>query len=289
MKTRLYSALLIAASIACGCQEMEENPAEMPVAFTASVREMSAVETAGTKGALWNESGSDKPLSDYTDKFYVSAWNTANDNSAIPTGMEVNYANGIWQPKSKYFWVENVEKTIFAYANLPASGYGVNCNSKKNLRFTLVVPENASEQTDILLGAYTGISNEGCADIHFVHPLTSVKFKEGVIAGGLAITRLALTGVAATGNIYLYPDGSLSDWTVNNYDMSVNQSSESNLIDGDGSIGEPFLLIPQDLEENPVRVVVTFSDGSVVITSLNSGEWLSGTTYTYSIDYDNPD
>ena len=288
MKSRLYTSLLIAASIACGCQGMEEI-SEMPVRFTASVQQMSAAETDGTKGTLWNESGSDKPLSDYTNKFYVSVWNNVKGSSAIPTGTEVNYANDIWQPKSKYFWVENVEKTVFAYANTPASGCGVLCNSKNNLSMTLVVPETADAQTDILLGAYTGISDKGCADIHFVHPLTSVRFKKGVIAGGVAITRLSITKVAYSGNIKLYPDGSLSSWTVSDYDKSVSQSKESGLVAGDGSIGEPFLLIPQDLVENPVRVVLELSDGNVVTTSLKSGKWLPGTAYTYTIDYDNPD
>lgn len=287
MKNILLSTLCVVASIACGCQTVIDVPEELPVSFSASVQEMTKGEAEQTKGSLWNETGTTKKLSEYTDKFRVSVWNNKNGASAIPTGTVVSYSGGEWQTANKYFWVENVEKTVFAYANLPESGSSVLCNSKAKLQLSYNVPETADKQTDILLGAYVGKSVEGRADLHFGHPLTSIKFKAGTIAGGVTVNKLSLVKVAASGVITLNPDGTLSDWNVNKYDKTVTQSKNGGL--GTSSIGEPFLLIPQDLTANPVRVVLELSDGNIVTSTLSTGKWLAGTTYTYTIDYDNPE
>lgn len=206
----------------------------------------------------------------------------------------------------EYIWKKNEVKTFYAYANLPAGEAATVASADatgQTLEYT--VPATASAQTDILLGYYYGqgktgspAEQTGTAGIVFQHPLTAVRFIYGTITGNPDIRSIRLDGVAQRGTATMspvedHPESATIEWSgVDAYTHTVSQTKESGLPVASSVpklIGEPFLLIPQDVAANHVTVTVTFTNSTSVSATIPaaslSGKWDAGKVNTYTINY----
>lgn len=207
----------------------------------------------------------------------------------------------------EYIWKKNEVKTFYAYANLPAGEAATVASADatgQTLEYT--VPATASAQTDILLGYYYGqgktgspAEQTGTAGIVFQHPLTAVRFIYGTITDNPDIRSIRLDGVAQRGTATMspvedHPESATIEWSgVDAYTHTVSQTKESGLPVASSVpklIGEPFLLIPQDVAANHVTVTVTFTNSTSVSATIPaaspSGKWDAGKTNTYTINFD---
>ena len=199
-----------------------------------------------------------------------------------------------------YRWKSSKDYQFFGYANLPSSSDVASAaiaSDGVTLTYT-AVPENAAYQNDILLGAsYSNDASKGEAKMTFFHPLAEVVFKLGSISGtSVKITGITLDGVYKSGTVVcdgdeqpIYNDelGCYAfTWDPTNTTGQVSQTIDSDIVSGD-VIGVPFMLIPQEFTSSkPLTITVNaVVDGNAKIfaTTLNSGSWLSGKKYTYTI------
>ena len=244
---------------------------------------------AGTKATLQTASVS---------SFYAMGFNGAqewfpNDSS---TPQQVN----VGQTYSNYIWVDGASYNFFAYTNMPASTDvaeasitedGVSLNYK-------AMPDGAADQNDILLGRYCGNGKgAGTAEMTFYHPMTAVIFKVGTLDASItAVKSISIDGVYASGSTTLATGTGTPTftWTPGSDVKTVSQAINS--LPGEGAlIGVPFVLIPQNLASKNVTVnmTVTTASGDILLTTtLDSGSWEAGKTYTYKVNYmtgPNPD
>ena len=245
--------------------------------------------------------------------FQVTAWNS-DGSRFIPTPEDeleegtINYTDLRWTlDGTAPLWKDADVKTFFAYTNLP-EGASVTCESEASHTFSYTsLQTDAAAQKDALLGYYQGDGDrdgdgkpDGVAKIQFIHPLTAVVFVQGEFERVTAIKNLSIEGVYDGGKAvvtYSYnSDGSL----VPSFDWGTSRSGKTNVTQTvpnsgalpgqDKQIGEPFILIPQDLTANEVTIkAVVTVDGSsdrTVQTKLSTGNWKEGMTNIYTLGYD---
>ena len=279
MKRKTPYIFAMCALALAGCQERIVPEEGLPIRFA-----ISSAENV-TKGELINTDGSDKALADKGVKsFKASAYNGSN---ALFSNQDVTYASGKWSTANTYYWPQATSLTFLAYANLPEGQTATIATTGVSKAHT--VPSEASAQKDILFGHYQGNGcGTGTAEIHFEHPLTAVRFLRGDIDASLVIKSISIKGVAASGTATMDSNGTVSWSDLGAYTHTVSQTKADGLGE-DGTtklIGEPFIIIPQDLAVNKVRVNVTFTDGTMFEASISSGEWQAGKTNTYTLNID---
>lgn len=245
-----------------------------------------------TKGTLVNTDGSDKALSEFADaigkKFAVRAFEGSGSTPIIT--QDVEWKTDKWVGNPVAYWPQATSLTFLAYANMPASTIATADFSASDITLNyLAVPEDATAQKDILLGHYQGNGGStGTAQIHFEHPLTAVRFLRGDIDASLVIKSISISGVASSGTATMDVSGAITWSGVSGYTHTVSQTKADGLGE-DGTtklIGEPFIIIPQNVAVNTVKVNVTFTDGTAVEATIASGEWLAGKTNTYMLNID---
>ena len=260
-----------------GCQKSIGLEEGLPIRFALSAEN-------GTKGELINTDGSDKALADKdVTSFKASAYN---GSSPLFSNEAVNYSAGRWLTATTYYWPQNTVLTFLAYTNLPEGQTATIAATGVSTVHT--VPAEASAQKDILLGHYKGNGGgTGTAAIRFEHPMTAVRFLRGYISESIGIRSISIKGVTASGTATMDPDGTVSWSALGAYTHTVSQTKAGGLsVDGTTKlIGEPFIIIPQNVAVNDVKVNVTFTDGTAVEAPIASGDWLAGKTNTYTLDY----
>ncbi len=216
----------------------------------------------------------------------------------------------------EYIWKESESvKTFYAYANLPPSDASVTLTGKcEGQVLTYTVAADASVQTDILMGYYSGdgttgpdeeAKRTGTADIHFYHPLTAVTFKAGSIDGIKSIDDISISGIYGSGTATMDANtvGSAEadkdnrkvekafTWSDCAGSITVSQSVSTAGVPASGTeLGEAFLIIPQTFDDKSrarICVTLTLDDGSscTLYSPLVSTEWLAGHSYCYTIGY----
>lgn len=195
------------------------------------------------------------------------------------------------QAYEEYEWTTGKSYTFYGYANLPDSGMEASVDYSG---VSLTCTDVSAIQSDPLLGSYSGNGNNlGTAALEFYHPMTTVIFKSifGLYGGKESeykykIHNMSLTGVHKTGSTKLSSSGSGS-WVTEGI-TAVSQAVEATLEDG-SPIGEPFLLIPQDLSTDAVLLTMTSTSngGNYAYhrTTLNTGSWQAGYKYIYSMAF----
>ena len=186
-----------------------------------------------------------------------------------------------------YKWKLGDSKTFYAYSNnLPTSGATATiASSGVTLTYT-AIPTEASAQTDVTLGRYSGNGdNKGTAAMTFYHPLAQVVFKMGDMAGVSKIDKIEIKGVYNAGTTTLSTSTTVSSgvaqfsWTGISGSEKVSQTVNS-LPSKGSEFGTPFMLIPQDLATQNVTVSVTVTTtggSSVTLTKeLSSGSFATG-------------
>ena len=260
-----------------------------------------------TKGYQFNTGYADMSLSLFCEKlstFKISGWND-DDSSFIPFGtvVEYNASSMRWLTESRYTWPVGVNKTFYAFGNLPESGAAVtNPDADGQYLDYSEVPATAADQNDILLGYYEGVGSsasdfstdsdtEGVAEIVFYHPLTAVVFKQGDLGDITKIKSISIEGVYKSGKTS--HDGTTGRnfvWTDLSTEMQdVTMDLASAALPGSGKqIGESFIFIPQNLASNNVviKVVAVTADGDKTFSvTIDEGEWKAGKTNIYTLGY----
>ena len=285
----------------------EAEGAELAIVPTVSgFREMS------TRGPLVNGEGTGNVPFDTGESFLVTAWDDASPAASFipgPSGtagsyQEVSWNGSEWKTAKRYYWTKHELKTFYAYANLPSDGASVTCANETGQTLSYAVPEAASDQTDILMGFYSGNSETGdpaamtgTAGIVFSHPLAAVRFSLGEVKGVASFTVdcISIDGVYASGTAVMSAtDAAKPDvedrfvWTPTG-SVTVSQSISTQPAAAGDPIGEAFLLIPQAFAgDSEARITVNCTvDGQsrTLYYPLASTGWKAGWAYTYAIDY----
>lgn len=199
-----------------------------------------------------------------------------------------------------YKWKTGESYNFFGYANLPASSSVASAaitSEGVTLTYT-AVPESATDQNDILLGAsYSNDPSKGEAKMRFFHPLAEVVFKLGEISGAdVKITGITLDGVYTSGTVtcngndeptYCDPGCYKFNWEPGSTTGQVTQTIASGITESDGVIGVPFMLIPQDFTSiAPLTIIIDAKIGGAAKSfsaTLDDASWYSGKKYTYTI------
>lgn len=269
-----------------------------------------------TKGTLYNynRTGSTMDLEDSgLTQFEVQIFK--DDKTAITTsGYEtVTYSSSKWTGTTlelPEYSTGNYE--FFAQANNISSVGSVFKSdiynvSSDGFHFEYIYfRDDCRKQVDYLIGYYKGtaVDDEVDANIQFIHPLTSVIFKKGDIDGVSSIKRIEIIGTYnyCNANVeYGYDTGGnlMADitWSVGKksgtddpvfLDPKADASPKVLEVNNTTKVlGEPFILIPQNLKDDPVTInvyaITTTSDIICLSTELGDGEWESGKTYTYTL------
>ena len=281
-----------AALALCGCQRDSLISADSAIRYEVSVADIA------TKGELVNNNDnndySDIALVSALSPFYVAAYNGTSPvfttSSLDPANVEtVNYVSGSWTMRNTYFWPQSTVLTFFAYGNLPEDENTSVEITSAGQTLTHAMLSDVADQKDILLGYYQGRGENGnTAKIRFLHPLTSVFFKVGDM-GDETITSISLSGLAASGTVAMDANGIIGGWQdVADYTVTSSQSSNDSGLSVNSTtnvIGDPFILIPQNLATNGVKLTVKCKSGLTFETAIGSGEWKSQKTNWYTLNY----
>ena len=302
MKTRHIIAFAAVALMLAGCSKEE-------LAQSADGNEgwlkfrLSGLQL--TKGTLINSES--EMLAAGVNTFTVQAWNADYSSFVSEQTVTYNTTESKWQTESPIAWTGSDSKTFFAYTNLPETGATVTntCISdsrKQTLAYTL--PLDARQQNDIMLGWYGG--NGGgvqTADITFVHPLSSIVLKQGSM-DVTGIKRITVSGLYKSGTVdvtYAVVD----DEVVPTYDWGATDTRTGSVVstltptgsdtyisvDAAGIIGTPFIVIPQDVAANQVKITVTASVAGTdknLVVNVPAGEFKAGETHVFTLGYEDP-
>jgi hypothetical protein len=197
--------------------------------------------------------------------------------------VSYNTTNKIWETVADHYW-PGVNKTVNFYAYSPASitNGTLNHTAGSAPTLTYTVPDDATNQEDIMISTSTDISGTtySSTSISFKHILAAIKFSVGTsgMPSG-TITKITLNNIQYTGT-YLF-DGI---WTPNTTDLhSFSQivSASSNAGTVITSDETTFMMMPQTLNSS-ASITVTYSNGGT-LTKVISGTWTAGNTYTYNV------
>ena len=312
--TRIYTPIYIALLFAAiGCDKNYDQPATGQndiVMFAASLAGTANGADSGntpqTKGVMLNTGTTDISLQSEITEFKVAAYDgttrfipATNATNGYETVTYSN-SNSKWATGTTYFWPGSVNKTFYAYANMPNDlntdgGPSISCTSTGQVLTGFSINTDYTAQQDILMGYYSGDGKgasavERTAAIKFYHPLTAVRFKMGT-ATDVTINSLKISNIYSSGtvtqaeNSFVWSNfGDATSITMSNTPLFVDGTSKliSNIEGGDNT----FILIPQNLATKNVTVEITANttEGNKTFTgTLSTGAWEAGTVYTYEL------
>ncbi len=207
-----------------------------------------------------------------------------------------------------YYWPgDNYSLRFVAIAPEPSNTNGLELSASANpeeLSFTYTVPSEVSNQPDIMIAAspngedgYLSGDYNAPVPLSFSHLCTAIKFEFG---SGLSIYK-EITSISFAGEFYNKGTYAFASNTTHNVGWNL-----QNKTTGGFSINIPItqkgtddcfvfpeeytlMMLPQVLTEGNASITITVEDedgNSVSFTAPIVGEWKSGTTVTYKVDYD---
>ena len=215
--------------------------------------------------------------------------NATFDSKGRPTGTQFRWSSK--KPYARFYATSQTAGT---------NGMGQMAWNNGKVAFTLTTPAAVEDQYDLMAAVsdtirYAGDNTVPRVGLAFRHVLTAVNFRIGnnLSAAKKAVTGVKFTGVHGSGSYSFTHSKALGTWTVDG-STSTFEKSGLNLaikgigqtIMGNGTDNLTFFFIPQSL--SGVRLVVTFDDGSELAANL-TGQWLAGTTKTYTLSEKNTD
>ncbi len=241
-----------------------------------------------TKGTLYNTTGStqnlpNNGLNSFRVKAYAGAYEVFRFSEGSVETVTYDNASSQWKmTTSTYEWPEGQTITFMAWMN--AAGLDISCTKDALTVNGYSVPATASAQKDLLLGYYKGSAddeNAAKATILFDHPMTSVVFNQPE-STSTKIKNIEIEGVWSGGALSMSASNGSFVWSGLESTAKV-----SNTVSGTVKLDEPFILIPQNLETDPVTVIITVDDGTASGTkykkTIDWGEWKAGETNVYSV------
>ena len=204
-------------------------------------------------------------------------WSTEVNNENV----SYSTANKIWQTSATHYWPESGSTVIF-YAYYPTSiSSSIAHTAGSAPVFSYTVPDNATDQIDILASAKTSVTGNSYNQIpvDFKHIFAAVNFQVGTSG----MPSGTITGVTLN-NIQYKGTYSLDDtWTQNTTDKkSFSQTVSVPTSTGTAITSDTttFMMMPQTLSN--ASITVTYSNGGT-LTKTIIGTWEAGKTYTYNL------
>ena len=253
--------------------------------------------TSATKGALINTTLHDETLPAGLG-FTVSAYK----GSAVQFEKKTATKSGdYWTMDPPQYWPISTKLTFYAYTN---AGNNTVSQTATSQTLTYTVTDDATAHKDLMLGYYKGNgSSRGIAEIRFDHPLTAVRFKQGLMEDVQGIKSITISGLASGGTVEMDEEGVIGDWTVSDTEykteVSLLPSGAATTLDVDadsfigtdatGNYNGAFLLVPQNLASHKATVTAVLAtesgDEVTVSADITSGKWEAGKTNTYTLGY----
>jgi len=204
------------------------------------------------------------------------------------------YTDGAWKTSTmREFTLQKLNYAVY-YPHGNSTVVPFTATSSTSLSFTYNVPDDASNQIDILAGysdnggsGYLWLDDAVKVTLH--HPLSVIKFKYGSELGGvsgLTVTGLTIKGVRSSETCtYTYATPAAFTWTDSSSTKDVTCTPTTTTPSSSADLGVAFALIPQSFA-TPPTVEVSLSDSRTVSCSFPAGTvWEYGKIYTYTLDF----
>ena len=289
MTLALASAMLLA-----GCSKGLEDVEGDTLRFTANVPMLT--ETKAT------------PVTEVTD-FYTMGYGATSSQWFPSEGtapVNVVLSDGT-KSYPDYKWRSGENHTFYAYSNNLPSGMTAEIASTGVSLSVTSLPASSSEQTDVLLGVYSGDGSveetkTGTASLHFYHPFAALQFTVGSIAALSEITNIEVGGLYSQGSTALSTSNTVTGsgsqsiaqfaWQDRGGYLSATQSCSVKAFTSGTEIGEPFMLIPQTFSGDvTLDIMVKMKDGMPrhIAGTLSTGSLVAGKKTVCAISYDGRD
>ena len=205
------------------------------------------------------------------------SWFTEVNNETVSYSTE----NNIWQTSAVHYW-PRAESTVDFYAYYPTSISGsITHTSGSAPVLSYTVPDNATDQIDILASSKTGVTGDSYnqTSVDFKHILAAVQFKSGSTGlpdgtgAVLKIKNIQYKGTYTFGSGWtIFPD-------VKDLSQTVNLSTFGTSADITND-GETLMMLPQTFSN--LTIEITYTNGLVLSKTIN-GIWEGGKTYIYNL------
>lgn len=201
---------------------------------------------------------------------------------------DVTNTNGNWTMDNTYYW-PGKDHSLQFYAWAPKDAFTSTPASPENLTFEYTVPEEATEQQDLVVASIVHPGNYNQAvNLPFKHICTAVKFVVGDEMQPGSIVSVALKGIQNTGT-YNMTSGwtnvsGLADYTQTlNKETTGNESVGAEITTTEGT----FMMLPQTLPADASVEVVFHSNATntdrILSAPIGGTEWPEGKTVTYKL------
>lgn len=262
------------------------NRSAVPDAIPSEGKCVSFSVTVDGEATAMPEEGTKATRVTTVSSFNVTAWN----NDPADQGRFISGYTGVdvtsEAATTNIRWTKPYDKIFFAYANTPESGATVSSVAPTAQTLTYTVPEDAANQTDVLMGTYSGNGGEGrTANLVFKHALTAVEFYVSESAPIKNVSQITLKGVYGSGSITQSEDGTLGQWDASS-STSVSQTTAGSIVSGQ-PVGVPFILIPQVSASGlDIKIEIEHSTAGVIslVGKLPSVNWERGKVNKYYVE-----
>lgn len=201
---------------------------------------------------------------------------------------DVTNTNGNWTMDNTYYW-PGKDHSLQFYAWAPKDAFTSTPASPENLTFEYTVPEEATEQQDLVVASIVHPGNYNQAvNLPFKHICTAIKFVVGDEMQPGSIVSVALKGIQNTGT-YNMTSGwtnmsGLADYTQTlNKETTGNESVGAEITTTEGT----FMMLPQTLPADASVEVVFHSNATntdrILSAPIGGTEWPEGKTVTYKL------
>ena len=278
--------LLIIISIFCSCSgetNIYEWNTNEQINFSVSVPQWKNTDSLATAknsrampiaGTSLSSSNTFNLIADQYDG--ISSYRTLIDKETV------YYSNNLWKTSNDYYWSGIANKTINFYAYYPSNISNVSHTAGSVPTLSYTVPDNVSDQIDIMTATGTNISGNtnSSTPLTFNHIFAAVKFAVGT--SGLpsgTIKSITLSGIKNSGTYTLG-----SGWTASSTTSSFTVSPSTIITGANGesitSDVYTLMMVPQTFTN--ATITLTYNTGTAYKQTI-SGNWTAGATYTYNL------
>ena len=241
----------------------------------------------GTRGSLATLSSSTE--------FGVSASVYPSSGSYSSYGLGTYFYSKKCTPNTalEYYWPSPSNKISF-YAYYPYGNSYFTMSSDATAKghpvYSYSVPSDISQQVDAMTASVVDNAcsiPHGPVTLQFKHNCASVRFKfNNTGADPITVKSISIEGVKYSGTLQngvWTLNSSLNSSTSNPFSLTLNTAvaaGETADLTGTGNI---FIMLPQALSGSSVLKIVT---AEKTYSTVLSGEWVAGKTYTYTVKMD---
>lgn len=242
------------------------------------------IQTAGNKAVT---RGTPVTTEAFHDNFHVLT--VRDQETSFFMDEDVTNTNGSWTMDNTYYWPGEGHSLQF-YAWAPKDVFTQTPASPENLTFEYTVPEEATEQQDLVVASIVHPGNYNQAvNLPFKHICTAVKFVVGDEMQPGTIKSVSLEGVKYAGSY----DMTTGQWSLTGDSKNFTQTLDKGMTGGETedseitATGGTFMMLPQTLPDGASVEVVFHSNATntdrILSAPIGMTEWPIGKTVTYKL------